>query len=179
MLWKCYCARTKNCCFCTWSSGNRRHFQKLFGGTLYSDIEDIVFSVTVKLKEAFLQQSVMCRNCGQLVTTFTKKRQELQEAEAAVRSLLSASLRLAPPSASPAILPVLCSIGERRPQIHVAASTPKRLRLSLQLKEAKLVLDNRHHRAAELAIIHSYALNYTVDFRTVGQNGKWQNDQMV
>ena len=160
-------------------SRDRRHFQNLFGDTLYSNFEDIVFSVTVKLKETYPQQSIMCRDCWQLVTTFTKKWQEMQEAEAAVRSLLLASLRLAPPSASPAVLPVLRSIGERRPQSHMAASTPKRLRLSLQLKEANLALDNCHHRAAELAIIHLYPLNYAVNFRTVGQNGKWQNDQIV
>ena len=115
-----------HCCFCTQSSGNKRDFQELFGGSLHREIEVCaiswdVFSSAVNLEEDFTQQSVICKDCRQLLTKYTKRREELENAEAAIHCYQSHCDLLATPPVSL----VLLSIGERRPPFHAAVSKPK------------------------------------------------------
>ena len=123
------------CCFCKRSPANRRHCHKLFSGSLQGDIVAIVwdvFSAEVNLEREFTQQTIVCKDCRQLLVNFTKKKQELQKIESEVRSLLAPSLHLeVPPLVSPAVSPVQHA-GVCRPPSRAVTSTPKRRRLQLE-----------------------------------------------
>ena len=63
--------------------------------------------------EDFTQQSILCKGLSGIADEVHKEK-ELQNVEAAIHSLLSGPVQLVPPSASLAVLLVLCSVGERR-----------------------------------------------------------------
>ena len=79
----------------------------------------------MSLQEQFRQDNLVCKICRQLIQTYVKSTTKVQKMEVNVRSLLVEVYQPDQLVVSPAMSPVLQSVGRSRAPGGVNASTPK------------------------------------------------------
>ena len=122
-----------NCYFCKQLQMNRWHYQNILGNTRdsleFQQSLAMVFSeffwTEVSLQEQFRQDNLVCKICRQLIQTYVKSTTKVQKMEVNVRSLLVEVYQPDQLVVSPAMSPVLQSVGQSRAPGGVNASTPK------------------------------------------------------